>query len=140
MASAERLRAAQQDKTLKIKCLSTVFQSDAQTSTDPPKPDCPLMISWGQTTVPGHISRVTGGLRTAYRGEGNSRHYRRMFNLVGNEDDTNTAAQQVPLGRAASKDEDSKKNPLKMCVHLVLHHTICTALSGKKREMLPHQS
>lgn len=63
-----------------------------------------------------------------------------MFSLVGNKDDTNTAAQQVPLGRAALQDEDSKKNPLKMCVHLVLHHTTCTALSGKGREMPPHQS
>lgn len=60
-----------------------------------------------------------------------------MFNLVVNKDDTDTAAEQVPMGRAASQD---KASPLKMYVHLVPHHTMCTGLSGKRREMLPHHS
>lgn len=63
-----------------------------------------------------------------------------MFNLAGNKDDTDTAAQQVPVGRRATSQDKEHKNPVKMCVHLVLHHTMCTALSGKRREMLPHQS
>lgn len=31
-----------------------------------------------------------------------------MFNLAGNKDDTDTAAEQVPLGRAGSQDKAQK--------------------------------
>ena len=62
-----------------------------------------------------------------------------MFSLAGKKDSTGTAAQPGSLGEVpASQDEDSNKTPLKMCVHLVLHHTTCRALPGKGRETLAH--
>lgn len=64
----ERLRAAQQDKTLKIRCLSTVSQSDVQISTDLPKPECPLVTTNNCSRAHEQNWQVASKLCTGARG------------------------------------------------------------------------
>lgn len=66
---------------------------------------------------------MTSSLQTVYRGQENSGHYRRMFNLGGNKDDTDTAAEQVALGRAASQDKAQKPSE-DVCVPHATPHNV----------------